>query len=283
MIECDEGIAVAGEQPWFKVWSKASLGSTDLLSLTDHEERVWWRLLCVAATQEERWRITLSWPVLARLCASTPPRLSKALATFRRQQMVEIGPDGVISIVNWQRYQETPQAARMRRLRAKQGVTQGVTSSVTVTPDVTVEVTGEEEEEEEEDLTPTLRSGVSGAAKPPPRPRSTPKPNRLKPLTDDLRAAIMRDFPDIPDIEAEIAYAMSYQTKATDTNLYLRRWMRTEREKHQRNVNGNQVQRSNQTRNGHRGRDVGTRDPDLERVLERARREDIELERATAK
>ena len=33
--------------PWFKVWAADTLLSDDLADLTDHEERIRWRLLCV--------------------------------------------------------------------------------------------------------------------------------------------------------------------------------------------------------------------------------------------
>jgi hypothetical protein len=105
------------DQPWFKVWAKASLGSLDLNSLLDHEERIWWRLLCVASEEEERWHVTMAAPALARFCATTPPKLTAALALFTRKGMLTADPGGWW-VTNWEKYQETPEAKRKRLYRA---------------------------------------------------------------------------------------------------------------------------------------------------------------------
>lgn len=105
------------EHRWFKVWGREVLASIDLNSLTDHEERVWWRLLAAASTEEPRWTIQVT-PVLARFCVSTPARLRAAIDTFERRGMVRF-EGGYITFVNAEKYQETPAAKRKREQRER--------------------------------------------------------------------------------------------------------------------------------------------------------------------
>lgn len=107
------------DQPWFKVWAQPVLGSIDLNNFTDHQERVWWRLLCVASEQPERWHITTSLQALARMCASTPPKTKAALSRFEQLGMVRKDEAGGWWIANWEKYQETPEARRQRLKRER--------------------------------------------------------------------------------------------------------------------------------------------------------------------
>ena len=111
------------ENRWFKVWGREVLASVDLNSLTDHEERVWWRLLAAASDQEPRWSIEET-PALARFCVSNTAKLAGALKTFEARGMV--ARDGaLITLTNAEKYQETPEARRKReqREREREGVT----------------------------------------------------------------------------------------------------------------------------------------------------------------
>jgi hypothetical protein len=105
------------ENRWFKVWGREVLASIDLNSLTDHEERVWWRLLAAASNEEPRWTIEVT-PVVARFCASTPARLGAALATFERRGMIR-QEGNCVTFVNAEKYQETPAAKRKREQRER--------------------------------------------------------------------------------------------------------------------------------------------------------------------
>lgn len=143
-----------GTERWFKHWAHASLVSPDLNALTDHEERVWWRLLAVGSIEGERWHVRMQLPALARMCASTPARLRTALLTFAERGMVEMG-DGEIIICNAPYWQESPDAKRQRtkRDRDKQRdmsrdchVTDGVTVTANVTRNVTTEGRRKKEE-----------------------------------------------------------------------------------------------------------------------------------------
>src|SRR5689334_7259706 len=111
-----EGVSVP-ENVWFKHWAKKSLGSADLNSLTDHEERVWWRFLSVASSQEDRWTVRLSLKLtleaIAFSCHSTPAKLKAALARFEAMGMLS-AIDGGWVVTNWEKHQETPEAKRKR-------------------------------------------------------------------------------------------------------------------------------------------------------------------------
>lgn len=159
-FRCYAGRAIAGKglalgtERWFKHWAHASLVSPDLNALTDHEERVWWRLLAVGSIEVERWHVRMQLPALARMCASTPARLRTTLQTFAERGMVEMG-DGEIVICNAPYWQESPDAKRQRtkRDRDKQrdlSRDSHVTDGVTVTADVTRNVTTEGRRKKEE-------------------------------------------------------------------------------------------------------------------------------------
>ena len=116
-----EGVSVS-ENVWFKHWAKKSLSSDDLASLTDHEERVWWRFLAVASSQDERWTVRLSLKLtieaMARSCASTPPKLRASLARFEAMGMLTAVGGGWL-VTNREKYQETPEAKRKREQRER--------------------------------------------------------------------------------------------------------------------------------------------------------------------
>lgn len=111
------------ENRWFKVWGREVLASVDLNSLTDHEERVWWRLLAAASDQEPRWTIEET-PALARFCVSNATKLAAALRTFEARGMI-LRTGSVITLANAEKYQESSEARRKReqRERERDGVT----------------------------------------------------------------------------------------------------------------------------------------------------------------
>lgn len=106
------------ENRWFKVWGREVLASVDLNSLTDHEERVWWRLMAAASDQEPRWTIEET-PVLARFCVSNSTKLGAALRTFEGRGMVTRAGT-LITLTNAEKYQETPEARRKREQRERE-------------------------------------------------------------------------------------------------------------------------------------------------------------------
>lgn len=172
-------------QGWFKHWAAESLLSDDLAELTDHEERVWWRLLSAASLEDERWRVRVT-PRLATKCASTPAKLTKALATFKARSMVRIEGD-VAFLISGARWNEdtnnkppsaSAEATRERkRLERERKRLEEMSRDVTRDSheDVTTSVTSgvsrdshdhkEEEKEKEEEQEPRPRRGRS--AKPP--------------------------------------------------------------------------------------------------------------------
>lgn len=205
------------DRDWFKVWPKAALISDDLDELSDHEERVWWRLLMVASLEDARWTA----PVNSRLalkCKSTPSKLAKALNKFVELGMVRI-EGGLAVIVNAHQYNEgsnkkrspsdAPEAVRERVARHRNerrneapetapdvtGVTTPVTTHVTTRyeNDVTSSVTTptrareeEQEEEEEEDQDPTP-NGVGAPVALPTRPKALRPPRERSITEDDIR------------------------------------------------------------------------------------------------
>src|SRR5690606_21409949 len=84
------------QAPWFKHWANASITSRDLMSLSDHEERVWWRLLSLAAMSDTRWEIEYEPKALAPFCASTPAKFKAAIKTFEAKGMVEVDGDTIV-------------------------------------------------------------------------------------------------------------------------------------------------------------------------------------------
>jgi len=159
------------ENRWFKVWGREVLASVDLRSLTDHEERVWWRLMAAASCEEPRWTIEES-PALAQFCASTPPKFAAALRTFESRRMVS--RDGsLITLANAEKYQETPEARRKREQRERErgsvtshGQTRDMSQDKRVTSHVTshghvrgIAIAREAEAEAEADLSAAAESG----------------------------------------------------------------------------------------------------------------------------
>lgn len=204
-----EGFSVGSGQPWFKHWGKESIASGDLNSLTDHEERVWWRLLAVACTEPERWRVRIPTEGLARMCASTPAKLKQCIWTFEKRGMVVVEEDGTLFLPNAERYQETPEARRQRNKRDRdKGVTPSVTSHENVTPKVTVE-----ERREKRDLSEPKGSSSEGAQK-----RTSPSPRKpkavIEPLSDEQLATLVQDFPDF-DVAFELENCRNITTWAT--------------------------------------------------------------------
>lgn len=151
---------------WFKVWGREVLLSDDLDALTDHEERVWWRLLCVASIAEEEWSVPENLPALAKKCRSTPSRLSQALDHLEALCMVRRA-ESQIQILNAAKYQsrrpsDSPDATRARkkaqRERARAPVTTECHDVSRVSHDENVTRTEEEAETETETETEQSRA-----------------------------------------------------------------------------------------------------------------------------
>ena len=81
-------------------------------------------------------------------------------------------------------------------------------------------------------LSPSVSSAPPNGAAPAPKRSSAKRPG-FKALTDEQRERIMADFADIPHLSEEIEYALAHTAhdKCRDENLYLRRWLRTNRER----------------------------------------------------
>jgi hypothetical protein len=216
---------VMNQAPWFKHWAAKSITSTTLMSLTDHEERVWWRLLAQTSINDPRWEVGNEPRALAPLCASTPPKFTAAVRTFEAKGMVVVDGD-TIRIANAGQYQETPDAARMRKMRDRQReaepeANEPVTSPVTVTPSVT----------------PLFRQEDRGKKIEPPNGGSAPDGARrrkdFKPLTDDQHAKLRRDFSALSALDDRIAEARAhvYAAKYIDEYMYLRGWLRRDLER----------------------------------------------------
>ena len=115
----------------------------------------------------------------------------------------------------------------------------------------------------------------SAQAKPAPRSRKNRTPIRV--MSEHELSKLVAEYPDF-DVGAELENCRNIATwEFGYVAEYgaLRNRLRLKRLDHQEHANGHPVQRNDQSRNGNPGRD-----PDLARILERARREDAELERA---
>lgn len=112
------------DQSWFRHWAKESLLSDDLDALTDHEERVWWRLLSAASLSENRWSVPFSQRLAAK-CKSTPAKFARALETFTDRGMIDFMPvaPGIITISNAAKWNEdrndAPPSASREATRAR--------------------------------------------------------------------------------------------------------------------------------------------------------------------
>lgn len=141
------------DQSWFRHWAKESLLSDDLDALTDHEERVWWRLLSAASLAEPRWAIDVT-PRLAAKCKSTPAKFTRAVQRFAELCMVDFDGPNRVAITHAEKWNEDkndrPPSSekeavreRVRRYRERQTV---VTSNDVVT--TVGNVTGNDHKEE---------------------------------------------------------------------------------------------------------------------------------------
>ena len=114
---------------WFRVWGRDVLLSDSLVELTDHEERVWWRLLCAASISDTPWAARVS-AGLARKCMTTPDELVRVLARLAELGMVDLEGD-TVRIANADRYQPAPSQTaekvreRVNRYRGAQEASAG--------------------------------------------------------------------------------------------------------------------------------------------------------------
>lgn len=113
---------------WFKVWALKAINSADLDDLSDHEERVWWRLLMWASLEDDRWHIRNT-PKLAGKCASTERKFTEAVAHFQALGMVSLDEAGRLFVTNGPKWNEeterrkpsdNPDATRERQQRSRQ-------------------------------------------------------------------------------------------------------------------------------------------------------------------
>lgn len=145
-------------KPYVKLWAAEALLSDDLASLSDLEERVYFRLLMVASLEENRWT-TRETPGLYRKCMTTGPKFARAITTLERLGMVERVGDDQLFVVNGPKWNEgtdrkrypsdSPEATRERQSRSRQ---ERVTSRDSVVSRVHIEEEKEKEEEKEEEL-----------------------------------------------------------------------------------------------------------------------------------
>lgn len=159
------GRSVPAEQNWFKHWASSSLLSNDLYELTDHEERIWWRLLAFASLEDPRWSARVT-ALLAEKCRSTPAKMGKALATFESKGMILL-EGGCAFLINAHRWNEesnnrppsaSAEAARARKAAQRErdrerDMSQGVTRDghELVTSDMSRDSHDHKEEEKEKE------------------------------------------------------------------------------------------------------------------------------------
>lgn len=98
-------------KPYIKLWAAETLLSDDMASLTDHEERVFWRLMMVASLEEERW-ITRETPGLHRKCVTTAQKFARAIAKLEAFGMVKRLDDGRLLVVNGKKWNEDTDRTR---------------------------------------------------------------------------------------------------------------------------------------------------------------------------
>ena len=204
-----------GDRPWFKVWAREALASPDLNSLSDHEERIWWRLMMLGSIQEPRWHVRMEAEALARMCATTKPKLQRALKTMEGLGMVSLEADG-IRLPNAPKYQETPEAQRKRRQRERE---KGRDDDRDTPRDMSREMSrdcpteshdrGQRTEDRDKDLC------AADAAKP------------AKRITKAFRDKMREEFPglDEPEEFDKATNHVSYD-KAKDKQRYYRNWLR---------------------------------------------------------
>ena len=191
-------------KPYIKLWAAETLLSDDMASLSDHDERVFWRLMMVASLEEERW-ITRETPGLHRKCVTTAPKFTRAIANLEAFGMVKRLDDGRLFVVNGKKWNEdtdrarypsdSPERVKERVTRFRNGKrNEDVTSgNDSLQNDVTTpyrDRVREEKEKEEED------APASGRA--PRSPKLLSPPKKTKPTeewADEMREKYpLRDF-----------------------------------------------------------------------------------------
>lgn len=92
-------------QQWFKIWAAEALLSDDLDDLSDHEERVWWRLVMVASLEKERWTFNIS-EKTARKCHTKLPKLIAATEKFIQKGMLTSLTEALVFVENGPKWNE---------------------------------------------------------------------------------------------------------------------------------------------------------------------------------
>lgn len=134
--------------------------------------------------------------VMARECYATLEQIEAALARLVKAK-VAIERDGRWGIRGWRETQESPEAARVRRHRAKTVTASGdVTPTVTPAPGqpVTSPARGGEERREKTELLPPPVAGVRAEISPPATDAPRPAPRPAPPATIGQRLALAREL-----------------------------------------------------------------------------------------
>ena len=209
-------------QPWFKIWASEALLSDDLDDLSDHDERIWWRLVMVASLEEERWTAQLS-EKTARKCHTKLPKLRAAVENFCGRVMLDDLGDGWFFVTNGPKWNEDTERRR-KPSDSKDRILDRVHRHRNAKRNAALQddcndagnAAHKEEEKEEEQSRSDLRA----------RPARNRK---LIPLTEEERAKLLRDF---PGSEEQIALALAHDAHLkypTGQYLYVRNWLRNDR------------------------------------------------------
>lgn len=117
-------------QQWYKFYGGEYLADTKIATLSAQERSCWITLLCLASTSTIPGVVEfLTVEVLLNKSGIIfdplhPEDWDKAISVlqkFERMKMIEIGDNGLITILNWERRQESPLSVteRVRKYRAK--------------------------------------------------------------------------------------------------------------------------------------------------------------------
>ena len=149
-------------QQWFKVWASEALLSDDLDDLSDHEERVWWRLVMVASLENERWTVEVS-EKTARKCHTKLPKLTAAVENFLGRGMLSALGDGWFVVTNGHKWNEDTERKK-KPSDSKERVNERVTRFRNAQRNAALQENGnaahKEEEEEKEKSVSALKRGT---------------------------------------------------------------------------------------------------------------------------
>ena len=217
-------------QQWFKIWASEALLSDDLDELTDHEERVWWRVVMVASLEEPRW-FFIPTAKTAQKCHTTERKMQLATAKFVRLGMLSCVQDGIYFVANGPKWNEnterrrkpsdSPEAIRERVARHRNALRNAEGNALLKNSNAAHKEEEEEEEEEKEKSVSALKRGAT----------------RLVPLTEEERRKLLVEF---PNGEETIALALSHKSHRNypDNQYgYVRNWLRRDAQE-RRPLNG---------------------------------------------